>query len=70
MRKTLASAGALLSVGALALTGCTPNNQNVASSASGAASSDGWQGHLQGQERRHQGQRVLRARLRRPAYRF
>ena len=41
MRKTLASAGALLSVGALALTGCTPNNQNVASSASGAASSDG-----------------------------
>lgn len=38
MRKTLASAGALLSVGALALTGCTPNNQNVASSASGAAS--------------------------------
>ena len=41
MRKTFASAGALLSVGALALTGCTPNNQNVASSASGAASSDG-----------------------------
>ena len=41
MRKTLASAGALLSAGALALTGCTPNNQNVASSASGAASSDG-----------------------------
>lgn len=41
MRKTLASAGALLSVGALALTGCTPNNQNVASSASGSAASDG-----------------------------
>ena len=44
MRKTLASAGALLSVGALALTGCTPNTQassSSSSSASGAAASDG-----------------------------
>ena len=42
MRKTLASAGALLSVGALALTGCTPNTQaSSSSSASGTASSDG-----------------------------
>ncbi len=44
MRKTLASAGALLSVGALALTGCTPNthaSSSSSSSASGAAASDG-----------------------------
>ena len=42
MRKTLASAGALLSVGALALTGCTPNTQaSSSSSASGTAASDG-----------------------------
>ena len=42
MRKTLASAGALLSVGALALTGCTPNTQaSSSSSASGSAASDG-----------------------------
>ena len=42
MRKTLASAGVLLSVGALALTGCTPNTQaSSSSSASGTASSDG-----------------------------
>ena len=35
MRKSLYSAGALLSVGAIALTGCTPNSANNASGGSG-----------------------------------
>ena len=35
MRKSLYSAGALLSIGAIALTGCTPNSANNASGGSG-----------------------------------